>query len=167
MPNYWLLKSEPDEFSITDLKMRKTEAWTGVRNYLARNYLRAMTPLDLFYFYHSSCPIPGIAGIGKIAQASVPDALQFDPDSDYFDAKSTQLAPRWSSVLTQFVAIAEPLITLDSLRARAEFLDNFALLNRGNRLSVLPVTTEQWQYIYALSNWRTGNQPTSKKAVKR
>lgn len=166
MPNYWLLKSEPDEFSIADLAARKTEAWTGVRNYLARNYLRAMALNDLFFFYHSSCPIPGVAGIGKIAQIAVPDALQFDPASDYFDAKSTELAPRWSSVLTQFVAAAEPLISLDSLRARAEFLDNFALLNRGNRLSVLPVSAEQWQHIYALSNWRTGRVGKTIKAVK-
>jgi len=159
MANYWLLKSEPDEFSIADLEARKTEPWTGVRNYLARNHLRAMALDDLFFFYHSSCPVPGIAGIGKIAQTAVPDPTQFDPESDYFDAKSSLELPRWSSVLTQFQAAAEPLISLDQLRMQAEALDNFALLHRGNRLSVLPVTPAQWQHIYSLSNWRGKKLP--------
>jgi len=162
MASYWLLKSEPDEFSIADLEARKTEPWTGVRNYLARNHLRAMAQDDLFFFYHSSCPVPGIAGIGKIAQTAVPDPTQFDPESDYFDAKSSLELPRWSSVLTQFQAAAEPLIPLDLLRTQAEALDSFALLQRGNRLSVLPVTPKQWQHIYNLCNWRTAKLPVKR-----
>lgn len=165
--NYWLLKSEPDEFSISDLEARKTEPWTGVRNYLARNHLRAMALADLFFFYHSSCPVPGIAGIGKIAQTAIADPTQFDSESDYFDAKSSTQAPRWSSVLTEFVAIAEPPITLDQLRMQAGVLDDFALLHRGNRLSVLPVTPSQWQHICSLSTWRSAKQPRSASRSKR
>lgn len=163
--NYWLLKSEPDEFSISDLEARKTEPWTGVRNYLARNHLRAMASGDQFFFYHSSCKVPGIAGIGKIAQIASADVTQFDPESDYFDAKSTLLAPRWSSVLTQFVAAAEPIISLDQLRMHAAELTDFALLNRGNRLSVLPVTALQWRHIHSLSDWR--GEAASKSVLKR
>jgi predicted RNA-binding protein with PUA-like domain len=163
MGNYWLLKSEPDEFSIADLETRKTEPWTGVRNYLARNHLRAMDLGDQFFFYHSSCAVPGIAGIGKIAQVAVADITQFDPESDYFDAKSSLLAPRWSSVLTEFVAAAAPLISLDQLRMQAEALGDFALLNRGNRLSVLPVSASQWQHIIGLSDWRSKAKSPSKR----
>ena len=96
--NYWLMKSEPDEFSIDDLKTRKTEPWSGVRNYQARNHIRAMKKGDEVMFYHSSCEIPGVVGIATVATEAHPDPTQFDPKSDYFDAKSSHADPRWSLV---------------------------------------------------------------------
>jgi len=148
--NYWLLKSEPDEFSIDQLKARKTEEWTGVRNYQARNFLREMKLGDAIFFYHSSCAEPGVVGIGKIARVAAADPTQFDADSDYFDGKSTAEAPRWSSVLIGYVRHTLRPISLERLRVNADTLPGFALLNRGNRLSVLPVTEAQWQAILKL-----------------
>jgi predicted RNA-binding protein with PUA-like domain len=154
----WLLKSEPDEFSILDLQRRGKEAWTGVRNYLARNYLRQMQPGEHFYFYHSSCPEPGIAGIGVVLEPAVDDATQFDSSSDYFDATATGEKPRWSSVLVGFSAFAAPLLSLQALRAAEASLENFALLARGNRLSVLPVTQSQSDTLYAMTSWQQKTQ---------
>lgn len=150
MMNYWLLKSEPDEFSIDQLKARESEEWTGVRNYQARNFMREMKRGDQIFFYHSSCAEPGVVGIGKIVRVAAADPTQFDTDSDYFDAKSTAEAPRWSSVLVGYVRHTLRPIGLDRLRANAETLPGFALLNRGNRLSVLPITEAQWQAIVEL-----------------
>ncbi len=147
---YWLLKSEPDEFSIDLLEQRGSEEWGGVRNYQARNFMRAMQLGDAFFFYHSSCAEPGVVGIGKILRMAEPDATQFDPQSDYFDAKSSLEAPRWSSVLTGYVRHTLRPIGLDRLRANAALLQDFALLNRGNRLSILPVTTGQWRAVLKL-----------------
>lgn len=148
--NYWLLKSEPDEFSIDLLKARGTEEWTGVRNYQARNFMREMRRGDAFFFYHSSCAEPGVVGIGKIARAAAADPTQFVPTSDYFDAKSAPDLPRWSSVLVAYVRHTLRPIGLDRLRAAAATLEDFALLNRGNRLSVLPVTQTQWRALLKL-----------------
>ena len=187
---YWLLKSEPDEFSIDLLKTRETEEWTGVRNYQARNFMREMKLGDQFFFYHSSCAEPGIVGVGKIARVAAPDPTQFDPESDYFDAKSAIAAPRWSSVLVSYVRHTARPIGLVRLRAAASSLvessavsparrdlsgvspdrrdlsgvspdrrdlsgvspdlQDFVLLNRGNRLSILPVTPTQWRAILKL-----------------
>lgn len=146
---YWLLKSEPDEFSIDQLRERGQEEWGGVRNYQARNHLRSMQPGESFFFYHSSCAVPGIYGIGKILRTAAADPTQFDPAGDYFDPKSDPLEPRWSSVLTGYVRHTR-VITLNQLRDSAAQLQDFILLNRGNRLSVLPVTQAQWQAILAL-----------------
>ena len=148
--NYWLLKSEPDEFSIDLLMARKTEEWTGVRNYQARNFMREMQFGDQFFFYHSSCTEPGVVGIGKIARAAAADPTQFDANGDYFDGKSTLDAPRWASVLVAYVRHTLRPIGLERLRAAAASLEGFALLNRGNRLSVLPVTATQWQAVLTL-----------------
>ena len=148
--NYWLLKSEPDEFSIDLLMARKTEEWTGVRNYQARNFMREMQLGEQFFFYHSSCAEPGVVGIGKIARAAAADPTQFDANSDYFDGKSTLDAPRWASVLVAYVRHTLRPIGLERLRAAAGSLEGFALLNRGNRLSVLPVTATQWQAVLTL-----------------
>ena len=157
---YWLLKSEPDEFSIDLLKTRQTEEWTGVRNYQARNFMREMKLGDQFFFYHSSCAEPGIVGVGKIARIAAPDPTQFDAESDYFDAKSGIAAPRWSSVLVKYVRHTARNIGLDRLRAAASSteessvvspdLQDFVLLNRGNRLSILPVTPTQWRAVLKL-----------------
>ena len=146
--NHWLMKSEPDEISIDDLTRapRKTIAWFGVRNYQARNYMRdAMKPGDLAFFYHSSCPEPGIAGIVEITKAAYPDATQFDAKSPYYDAKATREAPRWMNVEVTFRR-KTPLIGLDALRAEAPLAD-MVVLKRGNRLSITPVTAAEWKHI--------------------
>ena len=147
--NYWLMKSEPDEFSIDDLARKKTEPWSGVRNYQARNYLRQMRAGDGVLFYHSSCAEPGVVGIATVATAAYPDPTQFDPKSDYFDAKATRSAPRWSLVDVKFKRKLKRTIALTELKDRKE-LQGLALIRPGNRLSVLPVTPAQWHFILDL-----------------
>jgi predicted RNA-binding protein with PUA-like domain len=147
---YWLMKSEPDEFSIDRFAQVQQEEWSGVRNYQARNFIRSMQLGDEFLFYHSSCPEPGVVGVGKIDRLAAPDPTQFDSTSDYFDAKSKPDDPRWSSVLCGYVQHV-PLISLERLRACAA-LEGFALLARGNRLSILPVDVKQWRAILQLAS---------------
>lgn len=142
--SYWLLKSEPDVFSYSDLERVKLEPWNGVRNYQARNFLRQMKMGDLAFFYHSSTKIPSIAGICQIATDPTPDTLQFDETSDYFDAKSTEQNPRWTMVQVAPVQALE--ISLTQLR-ELHGLEGLALLKKGSRLSVLPVTPLEWQLI--------------------
>jgi predicted RNA-binding protein with PUA-like domain len=146
---YWLMKTEPDEFSIEDLRKKKTEPWTGVRNYQARNFMREMKPGDGVLFYHSSCEIPGVAGIAEVATDAYPDPTQFDKKSDYYDAASKREEPRWSLVDVKYKRALKRVIPLSELKDRKE-LDGFALLARGNRLSVLPVTKAQWDFILGL-----------------
>jgi predicted RNA-binding protein with PUA-like domain len=148
---YWLMKSEPDEFSIDDLAKapRQTTAWFGVRNYQARNYMRdEMRIGDRAFFYHSSCPEPGIAGIVEISRLAYPDATQFDPKSPYYDAKSSRDAPRWVHVDVKLVRKTKllPLQTLRDTRG----LDDMVTLRRGNRLSITPVTASEWKIIERL-----------------
>jgi predicted RNA-binding protein with PUA-like domain len=149
-PRLWLMKSEPDECSIDDLARLplQTVPWTGVRNYQARNFMREMRLGDLAFFYHSSCPQPGIAGIVRISRLAYPDATQFDPKSKYFDAKSQPEAPRWEHVDVQFLRKL-PLISLAQLRA-APSLADLTILQRGNRLSITPVDYAHWQVIEQL-----------------
>jgi predicted RNA-binding protein with PUA-like domain len=147
--NYWLMKSEPDEFSIDDLKTRKSEPWSGVRNYQARNFIREMRAGDGVLFYHSSCAEPGVVGLATVANAAHADPTQFDPNSDYFDAKSSRDDPRWSLVDVKYKRKLKRTIALTELKDRPE-LEGFALVHRGNRLSVLPVTKAQWDFILAL-----------------
>jgi predicted RNA-binding protein with PUA-like domain len=152
---YWLMKSEPDEFSIDDLVAAKhqTTAWFGVRNYQARNFMRdEMRPGDKAFFYHSSCPEPGIAGIVEISRPAYPDATQFDPKSEYYDPKSTRDNPRWQNVEVRLVR-KTPLITLPMLR-EAKGLEDMVILRRGNRLSITPVTAAEWQVIEGLMRRR-------------
>lgn len=142
------MKSEPDECSIDTLATQpnQTIAWTGVRNYQARNFMRdAMNIGDLVLLYHSSCKQPGIAGIAKISSAPYPDPSQFDSNSKYFDAKSKPEQPRWILVDVQFVQ-KKPLITLATLREHPA-LSSMVLLQRGSRLSITPVTESEWSYI--------------------
>jgi predicted RNA-binding protein with PUA-like domain len=146
---YWLMKTEPDEFSIDDLSKRKIEPWTGVRNYQARNFMREMKPGDGILFYHSSCEVPGVAGIAEVATEAYPDPTQFDRKSDYYDAASKREEPRWSLVDVKFRRKLKRVIPLAELKDRKE-LEGFALLARGNRLSVLPVTKAQWDFILGL-----------------
>ena len=148
---YWLMKSEPEEFSIDDLVAAKnqTVAWFGVRNYLARNFMRDQMKVgDEVFFYHSSCPEPGIAGLAKVSSSAYPDATQFDKKSKYFDAKATQETPRWFLVDVKLDK-KTPLISLAELREHAA-LDDMLILQRGNRLSITPVTAPQWKYITKL-----------------
>ena len=147
--NYWLMKSEPDEFSIDDLARKKTEPWSGVRNYQARNYLREMRVGDGVLFYHSSCAEPGVVGIAEVATAAHADPTQFDPQSDYFDAKSSRAEPRWSLVDVKFKRKLKRVIALTELKGRTE-LHGLALIRPGNRLSVLPVSRSQWDFILEL-----------------
>ena len=145
--NHWLMKSEPDAFSIDDLKRKKREPWDGVRNYQARNFMRdGMRPGDKVFFYHSNCAVPGIVGIAEVATDAYPDPSQFDPKSDYYDAKSKRDDPRWSLVEIEFVRKLDRLLPMDELRAMAELRD-MALLQRGQRLSVQPVTSAEWRAI--------------------
>jgi predicted RNA-binding protein with PUA-like domain len=152
---HWLMKSEPDEFSIDDLVRapRQETAWFGVRNYQARNYMRdEMKVGDRAFFYHSSCPEPGIAGIVEVASAAHPDATQFDPKSPYHDAKSTPASPRWVSVEVRLVARTR-LVPLAALRALPS-LAGMAILRRGNRLSITPVTPAEWKAVERLARAR-------------
>jgi predicted RNA-binding protein with PUA-like domain len=148
--NYWLMKTEPDEFSIDDLKRKKTEPWSGVRNYQARNHMRdGMRKGDGVLFYHSSCEVPGVAGIAEVATAAYPDPTQFDPGSDYFDAGSKRGEPRWVLVDVRFKRKLKRVITLAELKTRKE-LAGMVLLRPGNRLSVSPVTKAEWDFILSL-----------------
>lgn len=143
---YWLMKSEPDEVSIDDLAARVTLPWSGVRNYQARNFMRdAMQVGDLAFFYHSSCPAPGIAGLCKIVAPAHADLTQFDPASPYFDARSTPDQPRWLCVDVSFVRKTR-LLRLPQLREYVE-LANMPVLQRGNRLSITPVSAAEWRCI--------------------
>ena len=152
--HYWLMKTEPDAFSIDDLARVGTEPWTGVRNYQARNYMRdGMQPGDGVLFYHSSCAEPGVAGLAEVAGDAYPDPTQFDRKSPYFDPLSRPEQPRWMLVDVRFRRRLARTITLAELKAQPR-LDGFALLQRGNRLSVLPVSKAQWTAILALEKAR-------------
>ena len=149
--HYWLMKSEPDAFSIDDLKKVGTEPCNGVRNYQARNFMRAMQVGDGVLFYHSNCKEPGIVGTATVASIAYPDETQFNPKSDYHDPKSTREDPRWSLVDVKFERKLTRTITLDEIKQHADELgEGFALIQRGSRLSVLPVTAAQWKYLLAL-----------------
>lgn len=145
---YWLMKSEPDEVSIDDALAApdRTVAWTGVRNYQARNFMRdAMHVGDGVLFYHSSCAEPGIAGLAEVASSSYPDETQFDPRSKYYDPKATPENPRWMMVDVRAVEKTR-LMPLAELRAHPELAD-MQILRRGNRLSITPVTPAEWRCI--------------------
>jgi predicted RNA-binding protein with PUA-like domain len=145
---YWLMKSEPDEFSIDDLARapRRGSAWFGVRNYQARNFMRdQMQAGDRVLFYHSSCPEPGIAGLAEVCAGAYPDHTQFDPKSKYYDAKATRENPRWVNVDVRFIKKTR-LLGLAELRAHKE-LAGMRLLARGNRLSITPVDPDEWKFI--------------------
>ena len=150
--NYWLLKSEPSEFSIDDLAQRpqQTEPWDGVRNYQARNMMRdQMKKGDLAFYYHSNSEPPGIVGIIEIVREGYPDDTAFDPGDKHFDPKSNSAQPRWFRVDVKLVRKLKRLIPLAELREQPE-LAELALIRKGNRLSIMPVTAEQWEYILSL-----------------
>lgn len=148
--NYWLMKSEPDTFSIDDLKRKGKEAWDGVRNYQARNYMRdGMRVGDKVFFYHSNCAVPGIVGIASVATAAYPDPSQFDPKSHYFDAGAKREDPRWMLVDVKFVRKLKRVISLEELKGIDELTD-MALVRKGKWLSVMPVSKPHWDYILTL-----------------
>lgn len=149
---YWLMKSEPDAFSIDDLQRVSTEPWNGVRNYQARNFMRdGMKVGDGILFYHSNCKVPGIVGIATVASQAYPDDTQFNPKSDYFDPKSSREEPRWMLVDVAFDRKLKRIIALDEIKQHTDELgEGFPLTARGNRLSVFPVTAAQWKLLLSL-----------------
>lgn len=149
---YWLMKSEPDVFSIDDLKAmpRKTEHWDGVRNYQARNMMRdEMKKGDLVFFYHSNCQVPGIVGIMEVVHEGYPDHTALDPESKYFDPKSDPDNPRWYMVDVKYKRKLKRAIPLEELKGLRS-LEGMLLLRKGNRLSVLPVEKNHWDAILRL-----------------
>ncbi|MDA1343272.1 MAG: EVE domain-containing protein [Proteobacteria bacterium] len=150
--NYWLMKSEPDAFSVDDLKNRpkQTEHWDGVRNYQARNMMRDEMKLgDQVFFYHSNCETPGIVGIMEVVKEGYPDFLALDPDDVHFDPKSDPAKPTWMMVDVKYVRSLSRIISLRELKQKQELAD-LALVRRGNRLSIMPANKEQWDFILSL-----------------
>ncbi len=150
--NYWLMKSEPEVFGIDDLKTMpdQTEHWDGVRNYQARNMMRdQMKNGDEVFFYHSNCKEPGIVGIAKVVNEGYPDFTSWDPESNYYDPKSTPEKPRWFMVDIRFVRKFKRTITLTELKTHTE-LAEMPLVRKGNRLSINPVNRNQWDFILGL-----------------
>ena len=149
---YWLMKSEPDVFSIEDLRARpgQTEPWDGVRNYQARNFMREMRKGDLVLFYHSNAKPSGIAGVAEIAGEARPDPTQFDPLGKYFDDKSTADNPRWDLVEVKFVRAFPRVIALSELKDNPALAD-MAVVQKGSRLSVMPVDAAHWQVIMEMA----------------
>ena len=149
---FWLIKSEPSEYAITDLKRDGADWWTGVRNYQARNFLREMRVGDGVLFYHSSCPTPGVAGIAEVKTEAQPDPTQFDPASDYHDGRATPERPLWFCPEIAFNREVE-LIPLSQLRTTPG-LNQMLILRPGNRLSVTPLTESEWRIIIKISAGR-------------
>ncbi len=152
--NYWLMKSEPDVFGIDHLAARpgQTEPWDGVRNYQARNMLRDQMQVgDMVFFYHSNCAEPGVVGIMEVTRAGYPDHTAFDPEAKYYDPKSDPENPRWYMVDVRYVRHLKRNIPLAELKQYADGpLQGMPLVRKGNRLSIMPVTSEQWAFILSL-----------------
>lgn len=146
---YWLMKSEPDELSIDALARLGSSRWDGVRNYQARNFLRQMQPGDLFLFYHSSCPRPGVAGIGRIVGPCYPDPTALAPESHYFDERATPERNPWSALDVGFVEAFPQVIDLSRLKANPA-LTELPAVQKGSRLSVMPVGPREWEAILAM-----------------
>jgi predicted RNA-binding protein with PUA-like domain len=140
----WLMKSEPNAYSIDDLKRDKKTMWDGVRNYQARNFMRSMAIGDEILFYHSNCDVPGVVGLAKVVRLAYVDPTQFDPSDKHYDPASKPADPRWSLVDIGFAKKFERTVSLTELKARADELGDFALTRTGNRLSVMSVTQAQF-----------------------
>lgn len=152
-PHYWLMKNEPDEYSIDHALNAPGQLmpWSGVRNYQARNFmLKDMKVGDPILFYHSNCPVPGVVGLAEVASTPYPDPTQFDPKSDYHDPGSKPEEPRWWMVDVRFKRRFARTVSLEALKAQADAFGDFALLRRGNRLSVLPVSPAQFKRILSM-----------------
>ncbi len=147
---YWIFKSEPDVFSIDDLEKKKVEAWNGCRNYQVRNYMRdEMKKGDGVLFYHSSCPVPGVAGVATIVKEAYPDSTALDKTSEYFDPKSDPKNPRWLMVDVKFEEKFPQTLELSRLREEPKLAD-LLILRKGNRLSITPVTLAEFNLIRKL-----------------
>lgn len=154
--NHWLIKSEPDVFSIDDLARVGREPWTGVRNYQARNFMwRDMRPGDLALFYHSNAKPPGIVGVAEVAGDPYPDPTQFDPASEYFDPKASEDRPRWWLVDFAFAGKFQRILTLDEIKADAE-LAEMTVCQRGTRLSITPVAAAHFKRVCRLAGFKPG-----------
>jgi len=149
---YWLMKSEPDTYGIDDLEHFNVDHWDGIRNYQARNFMRdEMQPGDQAFFYHSNCAEPGVVGIMEIASEAYPDHTAFDPEDKHFDDKSDPDNPRWFMVDVKFVRKLKRTITLQELKTY-KTLANMRLVQKGNRLSIMPLTKKEWDFILKLEN---------------
>lgn len=145
--NYWLMKSEPDVFSIDDLKTKKSTPWDGVRNYQARNFMRDdMKKGDLVLYYHSNCKVPGVYGLGKIIKESHPDHTQFDTKSEYYDPKAKKDEPRWFMVEVGFVSKFKTPVSLEFMKGKKS-LQDLLILRKGNRLSITPVDSKSFEKV--------------------
>jgi predicted RNA-binding protein with PUA-like domain len=151
MPNYWLFKSEPDAFSFERLKREGRTEWSGVRNFQARNNMLSMKVDDLGFFYHSSIPIPGIAGIVRVVREAYPDFTARERSGDYFDPRSSEEKPIWQMVDVAYERDLPRFIPLPELRADASLAPTMVLLKRGSRLSVQPVHVREWKHILKLA----------------
>jgi len=148
--NYWLIKSEPNEYSIDDLAQDQQTIWDGVRNYQARNFLREMQLSDIAFFYHSNVKPPAIVGLARVVETQIADPTQFDPQSPYYDPKATRQAPRWQTVKVAFLEKFHHTITLPQLKD--QFCpEELAVVKKGNRLSVMPVSSQVAQRIIQLT----------------
>ena len=159
--NYWLLKSEPSTYGIDDLEAQEnhTDYWDGVRNYQARNMIRdEMQPGDLAFFYHSACETPGIVGLVEIVSAGYPDPTALDRKSKYFDSKATEDNPRWYCMDVKLLRRSRRLIPLGELRQHPE-LDGWALVRKGNRLSIMPASPEHWDFVLDLEKTEPAPAP--------
>ncbi len=150
-PAYWLMKSEPNTYGIDDLARDAVEPWDGIRNYQARNFMRdGMKCGDLAFFYHSNCTVPGIVGILEIVREAYPDHTAWDPESHYYDPRSSADKPRWLMVDVGYKKTFPKIISLAELRQH-EALAEMRILQKGNRLSITPVSREEWDYICKLA----------------
>lgn len=147
--DYWLMKSEPDAYSIDDLKKERVDHWDGIRNYQARNFMQQMKKGDLILFYHSSCPEPGVVGVASVARKAYPDHTQFDPDGKHYDPKSDPDDPRWWMVDVRYKRKLKRTIGLKELKEQRR-LEGMRLLQRGNRLSIMPVNKNEFDFILSL-----------------
>jgi predicted RNA-binding protein with PUA-like domain len=152
--HYWLMKSEPEVYGLSDLNRDRQTIWDGVRNYQARNFLREMTLGDLAFFYHSNTTPPGIVGLMKVGQINLDDPSQFDASSKYYDAKSTPEKPRWQTVEVEYVETFVQIITLDTLR-QCFTPDQLWVVRQGNRLSVMPVPEAVAEKLLAMGRGRS------------
>ena len=138
--NYWLMKSEPDVYSLEDLEQEGQTLWDGVRNYQARNFMKTMAIGDSVFFYHSNTKIPGIVGLMEVIENNVIDPTQFDPQSDYYDPKSSSENPRWQTVKVKFVRAFPKIVSLNQLK-QTFASEELLVVKKGNRLSVIPIAT--------------------------
>jgi predicted RNA-binding protein with PUA-like domain len=153
VPRHWLMKTEPDAFSLADLKRKKKAPWDGVRNPMARANMDAMALGDLVLFYHSSCSPPGVVGIARVCKTAYPDPTAFDRKSPYFDPKSKRETPRWRMVDVEFVAALPQMVTLEQLKSNPALADMMAV--RVGRLSVQPVSPEHFAQVIAMGGLTT------------